>query len=584
MVLLALVSFAIVFGVLSSDENHNYIQYTLKRFEPYCNSSHETYNFTTNLTIKNYKRFSVAADNSYCSIVGKSILIQNGSAVDAAIAAGLCNGIMNAQSTGIGGGHFMVIYLKDQKKSYFINSRETAPLKSDRDMFVNKSSLFGGLATGIPGEIYGFWEAHKLAGRLPWRDLFIPSIDLCRNGFKISQPLANAIKLNEENIRKDETLSEIFIDKSTNQIHKYNEIIKMEKLADTLDLLSRTDYSTFYDSEMSKLIVEEINENGGRVTLEDLKTYRAEVTEAVKVDIDEEYTLHTSGLPSSGVLASFIIRIMRGFEMEKNLLNDTQKAMVFYHRMAESFKHAFANRARLGDESDNIEIQKVFERVQDKDYIDYIRSRIDDHQTFPPEYYTNQTNREDHGTAHISVFADGDAVSLTSTLNTYFGAGYAGKYTGIIYNNQMDDFSTPDKDNFFGLLPSEANYIKPGKRPMSSMSPIIITDRDGKVKLVLGASGGSKILTAVSQVAIKSLWLNRTLKEAIDDRRMHHQIHPEFLYFENGFDLDVLESLKLLGHRLNCFEFGGSVVQGIYTNGDIYAYSDPRKGGIPDGI
>lgn len=148
----------------------------------------------------------------------------------------------------------------------------------------------------------------------------------------------------------------------------------------------------------------------------------------------------------------------------------------------------------------------------------------------------------------------------------------------------MDDFSSPNKENFFGLLPSISNYIKPNKRPMSSMSPLIIIDREGKVKLILGASGGSKILTSVSQVAIKTLWLNKTLKEAIDDRRLHHQISPEYLQYENEFDNDLLNKLGNLGHNLSCFDIGGSVVQGIYANGDVYAYSDPRKGGIPDGV
>lgn len=144
---------------------------------------------------------------------------------------------------------------------------------------------------------------------------------------------------------------------------------------------------------------------------------------------------------------------------------------------------------------------------------------------------------EDHGTAHISVVVGGDAVALTSTINTYFGAKYLGKNTGIIYNNQMDDFSSPDKSNYFGLQPSVANFIRPGKRPMSSMSPLIVIEkRTGDPKLVLGASGGSKIITAVAQVAIKTLWMGKDLKEAIDDRRVHHQLYPEVIQIEEGFE------------------------------------------------
>lgn len=203
----------------------------------------------------------------------------------------------------------------------------------------------------------------------------------------------------------------------------------------------------------------------------------------------------------------------------------------------------------------------------------------------PSSFYSDLIFQQDQGTAHLSVLADGDAVSLTSTLNTYFGAMYLGKNTGIIYNNQMDDFSTPNLDNFFGLKPSKSNFIRPNKRPMSSMSPIIIIDSNNNVKLVLGASGGSKIITGVAQVAIKTLWLNKDLKESIDSKRVHHQIYPEKVQIENGFDVETTKLLRLLGHNTSCFEYGGSAVQGIYRKNldDIFAYSDPRKGGMPDG-
>lgn len=232
-------------------------------------------------------------------------------------------------------------------------------MKSDRDMFLNKSSLIGGLATAIPGEIYGFWEAHKLAGKLSWQDLFQPSINLCRNGFHIPLPLANALKKTEKHIRNDEILSEIFIDKISDKIKKLGDIVKMEKLANTLEVLSKTDFSTFYNGEMTKTIVEEINENGGQVSVQDFFNYKPVISEAIKIQIDDQYTLYTSGLPSSGVLAGFIIKIMNGYNLEPNLLNNTEKAALFYHRLTESFKHAFAKRALLGDEPDNEDIQKV---------------------------------------------------------------------------------------------------------------------------------------------------------------------------------------------------------------------------------
>lgn len=191
----------------------------------------------------------------------------NGSAVDAAIAAGLCNGIANAQSAGIGGGHFMLIYLKEKKKHYAIDARETAPINTNKWTFSrgdNKSSLFGGLATGIPGEIEGYWRAHQLAGKLDWQVLFQPAIQMCRNGFKVSLVLANSIKRSETFIRNSLEFSNIFINPLTNETYKENGFIKMIKLADTLELISKTNIVEFYNGNLTQTMVNEINENGDK--------------------------------------------------------------------------------------------------------------------------------------------------------------------------------------------------------------------------------------------------------------------------------------------------------------------------------
>jgi gamma-glutamyltranspeptidase/glutathione hydrolase/leukotriene-C4 hydrolase len=186
----------------------------------------------------------------------------NGSAVDAVIAAGLCNGIANAQSTGIGGGHFMLIYLKEKRKIYAIDARETAPMSTNKWTFRNTSSLVGGLSTAIPGEIYGFWRAHILGGKLAWSTLFQPAIQMCRNGFKVSQVLAFSIKRAENHIRDSKELSNVFINPLTNETYKENDYIKMPKLAETLELISKTNINEFYNGKLAQTMVNEINENG----------------------------------------------------------------------------------------------------------------------------------------------------------------------------------------------------------------------------------------------------------------------------------------------------------------------------------
>ena len=182
--------------------------------------------------------------------------------MDAAIAAGLCNGILNAQSAGIGGGHFMLIYLKEAKKMYAIDARETAPQNTHVWSFVDKSSLKGGLAVAIPGEIYGFWQAYQLGGKLPWQSLFQPAIRLCRTGFRVSRVLAFAIDFLEDSIRSDSELTNVFVNPLTNSTYKENDLIKMSKLADTLELISNTNINEFYKGNLSRTIVNEINENG----------------------------------------------------------------------------------------------------------------------------------------------------------------------------------------------------------------------------------------------------------------------------------------------------------------------------------
>lgn len=560
-----------------------YSQSTKNQSNEVCEFSHESYDHKESV-LRKYKRFAVAADNSHCSKVGGDILRANGSVVDAAIATGLCNGIAHCQSSGIGGGNFMVIYLKSKNMSYAIDAREEAPENADKYMFLNYSSLQGGLATGIPGEISGYWEAYKLGGKLPWKTLFQPAINMTRYGFKISNPLAKAIRIREKSIRNNAGLSEIFINAGTNEILKENDTAINIKLADTLEMISENDVDTFYNGTLTKFIVNEINENGGNVTAKDFNDYKAIVKVPIKVEINDDFKLLTQPPPSSGILVSFIIRVMDKFNLNSKSLSDTGNSTLFYHRLIETFKHTYYQRSLLGD--DNIEnMTSIEQNLLDEKFVNEIRSKIVDYKTFPSSYYGDSSGRNSHGTTHITIVSGDDAVSLTSTINTYFGAKYVGKTTGILYNNQMDDFSTPDLINYFGLRPSEANYIKPGKRPMSSMSPTIILDKDNNIRLVIGASGGSRIISSVAQVAIENLWINSNIKDNIDAKRIHHQLYPEYAETEFGFDENIRSNLKAIGHTLKCRE-ASSIIQAVskFQDEHIEANCDGRKGGDPDGL
>lgn len=480
----------------------------------------------------------------------------------------------------------MVIYLKSKGIAYAIDARETAPLSANRNMFnSSKDSLSGGLATAIPGEISGFWMAHRLAGRLPWKKLFEPVIEMCANGFQVSNTLANAIKTNQKAIKENKGLAKIFVNPETNDTYKLNDLIRMPQLARTFKIISEQSPNSFYNGSLTKLMVKEINQNGGNVTLEDFQSYRAILKEPLLVNLNDNFQILTQPLPSSGILVSSILKIMNAFNMTNTPEFDQP---LFYHRLVETFKHAFSHRNHFGDDNflNQTEVQRLMDNLVDDQYLEAIRAKINDTRTFNQSYYGFSSGVNDHGTAHISVLdEDGDAVSLTSSINTYFGAKYAGLKTGIIYNNQMDDFSTPNLVNYYGLKPSEANYIEPGKRPLSSMSPVIIIDEKADVRLVIGASGGTKIITSIAQVVYKNLWVGKNIKESIDDPRIHHQLDPNFIEVEEEFSEEITNYLQNIGHKLKCFSTGGSIVQAVFRNDSIIlANSDFRKGGQPDGI
>jgi gamma-glutamyltranspeptidase/glutathione hydrolase/leukotriene-C4 hydrolase len=285
-------------------------------------------------------------------------------------------------------------------------------------MFADSSPLLGGLATAIPGEIYGYWEAHKLGGRLPWRSLFQPTIQMCRHGFRVSRILAKVLMKSESLIRANPALTDTFINKATNMTYQEHELIRMPNLANTLDLISVHNVKAFYNSKLTRQMVDEINKNGGNVTVDDFKMYRPVVTKAMKIDLDSEYQLYTSPVPSSGVLVGFIMKIMNNYDLGPMKQDEEFDKTLYYHRLIETFKHAYAHRSKLGDETNDKEIQSLLEKIQDEKYLESIRARISDYHTYPHSYYSDKAFKEDKGTAHISILSNSDAVSLTSSINT----------------------------------------------------------------------------------------------------------------------------------------------------------------------
>ncbi|KAL3857361.1 hypothetical protein ACJMK2_012037 [Sinanodonta woodiana] len=553
-------------------------------------------NDTESPSIEGHYRFAtVAADAAECSTIGTEIMARDGgSAIDAAIAAILCVGIHNAMSCGIGGGHFLTYYQRSTRKVYTILAREMAPQNASENMFVsaNVSSQHGGMSIGVPGEIKGLYEAWKLGGKLPWYRLFQPAIKLCKEGFKVGRSLASAINSTVKFYSNYTNLRELVTNPVTKTYYKEGDTMTRPKLARTLEIIANEGPDAFYNGSLSENITLDIQDAGGIITMEDLMKYTAIKKEPLNITLYDQSVVFAPPPPSSGAVYLFILNILNGYNFTERSIANDRDAILFWHRVVEGFKHAYSLRTQLADdavESDSFKqyIKELVHNMTSLGYGQLKRSKIDDNFTFGTDYYEPKFgSKDDHGTSHLSVLGpNGDAVAVTSTINLFFGSKVVGSRTGIIFNDEMDDFSTPNTTNAFGVPASPSNFIKPGKRPFSSMSPSIIIDSEGEVRLVVGASGGTLITTATALVTMETLWLKWGIKQAIDYPRIHHQLVPARVDIDQGFPQVIIDGLRAKGHNVTMKPSADSRVQGILQRGkdNIYANSDYRKFGVPDG-
>ncbi|KAI5096927.1 gamma-glutamyltranspeptidase 1 isoform X1 [Silurus meridionalis] len=514
--------------------------------------------------------------------VAGDVLQQGGSAVDAAVAALLCDSLFNIHNLGIGGGHFIIIYNGSTGKIETINARETAPLKATADMFGKSTQLAqqGGLSIAVPGELRGYELAHQRHGRLPWRELFKPSIQLARDGIRVSRALAKAMQKSQEIIQSTAALCEVFC--SFNKtILKENDTIRFPRLADTYEKIAEGGADVFYKGSMADTIVKDIQAAGGIITHEDLLNYKPELNESpMKINIGE-YTMHFPDAPSGGPVLALILNIVNGYKFSHTSVSTVENKALTYHRITEAFRFAFAKRSMLGDPR-YVNITSLIHNMTSAYFAENIRRKISDDSTHPESYYEPQYFvPEDHGTTHLSVMAeDGSAVAVTSSINQYFGSKVMSPSTGIIFNDNMDDFSSQNFPNSFGVPPSPNNFIQPGKRSISSMCPVIICDKNNNVKMVIGASGGTKIPTATALVILNSLFFNYDLKGAVEEVRFHNQLTPNYTEVEKDFEKSLIERLKKRNHVTMLQNSTTAKVQVVMKQDhQICAESDYRKGG-----
>ncbi|KAF9947717.1 hypothetical protein BGZ72_010347 [Mortierella alpina] len=527
------------------------------------------------------KHGAVATEEIHCSEIGVQVLKDGGNAVDAAIASCLCIGTVNMFSAGIGGGGFMTIRLPNGTVEV-IDFRETAPAGASPKMFKEHPILAqtGGLSVGVPGEIRGLELVHNRYGKLPWERLFAPSVKMAREGWAIGPELAKRLQIYKVLMESEPDWSAVFAPNGT--VLREGQWIKREALASTLETIGLQGADAFYTGPIAQNMVNHIQTNGGILTMNDMKSYKPLIKEPM-VGYYQGRKVYTTPAPTSGPILISLLNILERYDLGREKANANVEA----HRLVEAMKFGYAQRTELGD-PDYTDLEAKIQSIMSKDTAGLIRANISDTQTFPVEYYNPHWGPiENHGTTHMSTVDQNDmAVALTSTVNLVFGSKLLDPKTGIILNDEMDDFSIPGTPNAFGLQPSPYNYPRPGKRPLSSCVPTIV-ERDGKFELALGGSGGSRILTSVLQTMLNIYNHDYNVMEAVEAPRVHHQLMPNVVDIESGYATSEVKFLSTRGHNVTVSDIvlAKAEVQAVMREADglIYAASDSRKHGIAAG-
>jgi gamma-glutamyltranspeptidase/glutathione hydrolase len=524
------------------------------------------------------KEAAIAIPDRHAARVTEEILLAGGNAVDAAVATGFALAVTYLDAGNIGGGGFMLIHMEG--KPYFLDYRETAPGAAHRDMFLNEqgdvienSTLIGARAAGVPGTVAGFWAAHQRFGKLPWEQVLQPAIKLAREGFVPARVLADDVQSRFDWFGTDTNFNQYFGEV------KAGELFKQTELAATLTRIAEQGEEDFYKGDTARLLVAQMNQDGGLISLEDLANYEAIWREPLKANW-RDFEVVSAPPPSSGGFGVIQLLKMKDYLNEefKDLEHNSAQ---YVHLVAEMEKRVFADRAEyLGDPA-FVDID-MSELVSDS-YIKRRAMEVDPLQISQLEHVA--PGLESPNTTHYSIIdGDGNAVSNTYTINWSYGSGVVVSGAGFLLNNEMDDFSAkPGTPNIFGVVGNTANEVQPGKRMLSSMSPTLLI-KDNEVQLVIGTPGGSTIFTSVFQAIINILDFNMSPFEAVAATRFHHQLLPPDLITQSPslpLSDNTIEGLADKGYRVepHSFEFGD--IQVIWRDSDkLRPASDPRDRGV----
>ncbi len=526
----------------------------------------------------------VVSQEARASRIGVDILRKGGNAVDAAIATGFALAVTLPRAGNIGGGGFMLVHLAANKKTIAIDYREVAPADTPRDVFLDESGNFvpsrsqsSGLAVGVPGTVAGFELAHRKygSGKLSLADLIAPAIRLAREGIDVDEDIADSLPMIARRLARYPSSRAIFL-KGEAEPLAYGDRLVQEDLARSLERISATGLSGFYQGETAEKFVAAVRAHGGRMTLEDMRTYQVREREPVRGLYRGRDIVSMPPPSAGGALMVQMLNVLEGLPIAD--LGHNSAATI--HRMAEAMKFGYADRAEHMGDPDFVKMP--IKALTSRAYADKLRGMISLEQATPSAQIRalDLAPYESDQTTHFSVVdSQGNAVANTYTLNFSYGLGLVADGTGIMLNNELDDFAAkPGAPNAYGLTGGEANAPGPGKRPLSSMSPTMVFNK-GELEIVTGSPGGSRIITIVLQIILNIIDHRMNAAEATIAPRIHHQWAPDQLRVEDGISPDTIKILKQMGHEVREQPTIGSTQTIHRSGGMIYGAADTRQRG-----
>tara|TARA_B100000214_G_scaffold206812_1_gene149989 strand:- start:792 stop:2486 length:1695 start_codon:yes stop_codon:yes gene_type:complete len=520
--------------------------------------------------------FMVVSQNVHATEVGYEILKKGGNAVDASVAVGFALAVTLPRAGNLGGGGFILIYDKDTDKISSIDYRSAAPKNATSEMYVDGDSVkrFGHLVNAVPGSVAGLLKAHEDFGSLPLRTLLQPAIDLAKDGFEVTYDLNYVLEWGKESMLANQASREKFYSSSQEPL-KVKSNFKQPELAKTLFKISKQGSEIFYKGEIAEWISEESLSNGGLITFDDMASYKAKYREPIEIDYRGYRIVSMGPAASGGLVLLQTLNILENFNLKETGHNSAETV----HLLSEAMQRAFADRAVFHGDPDYYDVP--VEKSLSKEYAKERAQTIGDLRTKDGEIFAGNLKNYDESpdTTHYSIIdSEGNAVSNTYTLGSSFGSGVTIKKGGFLMNNQMRNFS-----HFYGQEGkeygnSEANRLEPGKRMISTQTPTLVFDPDGRLVMILGSPGGGRIPNILTQVISNVIDHGMSFSEAVMAPRINQRLEGK-LQLETGFSPDTIKLLKARNHQPENSMTMGSV-QAVFLEGDtLFGVADTRRPG-----